>query len=120
VTLTATSSTTAIQFGPPRSIELLPAFATVELTIPVTVSASLPVGASVTIFLHVAGEDTCDRNGLDVRVPFVVGVPGIARAPELPRVAATATADRAPAIRRAPATSLRDSDAGVCIAQDRP
>jgi fungalysin metallopeptidase (M36)/PA domain-containing protein len=122
VTLTATASTTAIQFGPPRSVELLPAFATVELTIPVTVSASLPVGASVTVFLHVAGEDTCVRNGLDVRVPFVVGVASGASAPELPRIAAASptAADRAPAIRMAPATSLRDSDAGMCIAQDRP
>jgi len=120
VTLSASASTTAIQFGAPRPVALLPAFAAVELTIPVTISASLPVGASTTLVLHVAGDQTCDRGGLDVSVPFTVGG---ARAPEVARIAVTDeadAADRSPVIRLARVTSLRDFDAGVCIAQDRP
>ncbi|HMG21322.1 MAG TPA: M36 family metallopeptidase, partial [Kofleriaceae bacterium] len=109
VTLSAMSSTTLLKFGPPKSVALLPAFATVDLAVPITVSESLPNGASVNIFLHLGGEITCDRNGLDLKVAFTVGSPS-----------GVGAAGQGPAIRAAPAVSLRGADAGVCIAQDRP
>jgi hypothetical protein len=74
VTLTASASTLALAFGAPKTLATVSAFSTVDLTIPITVSPSLPFGASINLFLHVAGDETCDRGGLDILVPFVVGV----------------------------------------------
>jgi hypothetical protein len=73
----------------------------------------VPNHTSVTLTLHVAGDNTCDRNGLTVALTIQLGGP------------ATAGVDRAapeavPVIHRALVTSLADFDAGVCIAQDTP
>ena len=113
VTLTATSSVAGVTIGAPRPLALLPSFSSTTLTIPVTVAASVPNHTSVTLTLHVAGDNTCDRNGLTVALTIQLGGP------------ATASVDRAapeavPVIHRALATSLAAFDAGVCIAQDTP
>jgi hypothetical protein len=122
VTLTATSSNPGVQIGAPKPLALLPAFSTADLTIPVSVLSSVPRNTSVILTLHVAGEDTCDHNGTTVALAIQIGATGIAAVSGVDPVAATrATREAgAVAIHTAPATSLRDFDAGVCIAQDTP
>jgi large repetitive protein len=119
VMLTATSSNTGVQIGAPSPLALLPGFSTAELTIPVSVLASVPLNTSVTLTLHVAGENTCDRNGLNLTLTVQIGATVVATAPVID-VAASSPAPGIVAIHTAPATSLRAFDAGVCIAQDTP
>jgi hypothetical protein len=119
VTLTATSSNAGVRIGAPRPVALLPAFSAADLTIPVTVLASVPRNTSVTITLHVGAEDTCDRNGITVTLTIQIG----ASALDSGHVAAARLAPEpagAVAFHAAPATSLRGFDGAVCIAQDAP
>ena len=118
VTLTATSSNPGVKIGAPKPAALLPPFSNADLSIPVTVAASVPSGTTVTITLHVAAEDTCVRAGITVTQTLTIGVAGVART-SLDGVAASPAADAA-TLRSAPATSLRAFDTGVCIAQDQP
>jgi hypothetical protein len=110
VRLTATSSVPGVQIGAPKTLALLPAFSATELTIPVTVAASVPVGTAVTFTLHIAAEDTCIRAGLDVTFNATIGAAGLT----------SIAASRPDGMSIAPATSLRDFDTNVCIAQDTP
>jgi hypothetical protein len=118
LTLTATSSNAGVRIGAPRTLAVLPALSSTELTIPVSVLSSVPRNTSVTLTLHIAADDTCDRAGITTSLTFVVG----AATSAIDRVAAPDAPDQAGviAIHAAPATSLRDFDAGVCIAQDMP
>ena len=122
LTLTATSSNPGVKIGAPRVLALLPALSSADLTIPVSVLASVPRNTSVTLTLHIAAEDTCDRAGITTTLTFVVGGANIATARELDGVASLDAAAQTGevAIHAAPATSLRSFDAGVCIAQDVP
>ena len=117
VTLTATSSDAGVKIGAPSTLPLLPPFSSTALTIPVSVLASVPNGTSVTLTLHVAADQTCDPAGITITQTITIGASMVARAPELDGIAASSGA---PVIRMAPATSLRNFDAGVCIAQDTP
>jgi len=116
VTLTATSSNAGVKIGAPKPLALLPAFSNTDLTIPVSVLSSVPRGTSVTITLHVAAEDTCDRNGLNLTLTFQVGATAVAG---VAVNVSTREADAA-AIHGAPATSLREFDAAACILRDTP
>ena len=121
VTLTATSSVAGVTIGAPKTLALLPAFSTVDLTIPVTVQRTVANGTSVTLTLHIAADQTCDHAGITITQTIVIGTGGMMNASGPERVvAASAMRSDAVAIRTAPAASLRDFDAGVCILQDRP
>jgi hypothetical protein len=117
VTLTATSSNAGVRIGTPRALAVLPAFSSADLTIPISVAPSVLRNTSVTITLHIAAEDTCNRAGITVTFTLVIGASGGSTAAVVDRVVAT-SAD--PVIRTAPATSLRDFDSDVCVAQDAP
>jgi hypothetical protein len=119
VTLTATSSNTGVRIGAPHPVALLPAFSTADLTIPVTVLSSVPRNTSVTLTLHVAAEDTCDRAGINVTLTVVIGATGLVGVAQIDRASETAEAGVV-AIHTAPATSLHAFDSGVCILQDTP
>jgi len=120
LTLTATSSNPGVRIGAPRSLALLPAFASTELTVPVSVLSTVSRGTSVTLTLHIAADDTCDRAGITTSLTFVVG--GAPTATEADRVAALGAPAQPGlvAIHAAPATSLRAFDDAVCIAEDVP
>jgi len=120
LTLTATSSNPGVRIGAPRSLALLPAFASTELTVPVSVLSTVSRGTSVTLTLHIAADDTCDRTGITTSLTFVVG--GAPTATEADRVAALGAPAQPGlvAIHAAPATSLRAFDDAVCIAEDVP
>jgi hypothetical protein len=87
----------------------------------VTVQASVPNGTSVTLTLHVAADQTCDAAGITIAQTITIGATSVALAPGLGGVATSSSGEGdAPVIRMAPATSLRNFDAGVCILQDTP
>jgi hypothetical protein len=109
VQLTATSSVAGVKIGTPSTLPLLQPFSSTDLTIPVSVLASVPNGTSVTLTLHVAADQTCDSAGITITQTITIGASSVARA----------GLDR-PVIGAAPATSLRNVDAGVCILQDTP
>jgi hypothetical protein len=117
VTLTATSSVPGVTIGAPTPLSLLPPFSSTTLAIPVTVAASVPKGTVVTLTLHVGGEDTCDRAGTTITLMVTLGTANVARVAS-PIETTSSAPDAAPVILSAPATSLRDYDAGVCILQD--
>ncbi|HEY0986564.1 MAG TPA: M36 family metallopeptidase [Kofleriaceae bacterium] len=116
VKLTATTSTPGVTFGASSTLALLPPFSSTMLTIPVSVAASVPNGTSVTVTLHVAADNTCVRGGFDVTLPITIGTPMMMTAALDP----TATSSAPGTIRSAPATSMRNFDAAVCILQDTP
>jgi len=115
VTLTATTPFSGIRFGTPRPLALLPSTSGAELTIPVSVAATVP-RTTITFTVHIAAEDTCDRAGVTATRSIVIGGSSLSEA----RVATLAAPVQPGAveIHSAPATSLRAFDAGVCIAQE--
>ncbi|HZJ67487.1 MAG TPA: M36 family metallopeptidase [Kofleriaceae bacterium] len=87
VTLTATTSATGVRLGAPLKFNLVQPFTSSNLAIPVTVLQSAPRNALVTINLHVAGENTCDRNGVDIALTIRTG------ADDAPNTSATDNAE---------------------------
>jgi hypothetical protein len=119
VTVTATTSTTGIKLGAPLKIAAQQPFSSSTLTIPVTLLATAPHNTTVTINVHVGGDFTCNRNGIDTSVAIVTGfapTDGSSVAVSTPAVESASVV----ATQVAPATSLRDFDAAVCIAIDTP
>jgi hypothetical protein len=73
VTVTATTTATGIQIGAPLRITALQPFTSSSLTIPVTVLPTAPRNTLVTIKVHVAGDNTCDRSGVDASLTIRTG-----------------------------------------------
>ncbi|HEU4726618.1 MAG TPA: hypothetical protein VFT22_01975, partial [Kofleriaceae bacterium] len=80
VTIAATSSNAGIKLGAPLHMAALKPFTSAQLTIPVTVLPSAPRNTRVTINIHVAGQNTCDRNGVDASLVMLTGADDIANA----------------------------------------
>ncbi|HEU4729764.1 MAG TPA: M36 family metallopeptidase [Kofleriaceae bacterium] len=130
VTVTATSTGAGVKLGAPLKLAALPEFSSTDLAIPVTLSSTAPQNTTITINVHVAGQFTCDRNGIDVQLsvltganPMMVSASGTSQlTQQLSSAADEARADATGvvAMRVAPATSLRAFDAAVCIANDTP
>jgi large repetitive protein len=87
VTITATTSATGVRLGPQQKFNLLQPFSSSNLAIPVTVLQNAPRNQLVTINLHVAGDNTCDPNGVDISLTIRTG------ADDVPNSSATDNAE---------------------------
>jgi hypothetical protein len=74
VTVTATTAATGVRIGAPLKITALQPFTSSSLAIPVTVLQTAPRNTLVTIRVHVAGNNTCNANGVDASLTFRTGV----------------------------------------------
>jgi hypothetical protein len=74
VTVTASTTNTGVRLGAPLKIALVQPFSHSALTIPVTVLQTAPRNTLVTIKVHVAGDNTCDRSGVDASLTIRTGV----------------------------------------------
>jgi hypothetical protein len=115
VTVTATSAGAGVTLGKPLVIAAQPRFSSSTLSIPISLAANAPVNTMVTINVHVAGQFTCDRNGIDASVTVLTGAnPMMVTASRL--VSEPAEPSRVISTIAAPTTSLRAFDA-ACSAQ---
>jgi hypothetical protein len=73
VTITATTTATGVRIGAPIKISALQPFTSSSLAIPVTVLQTAPRNTLVTIRVHVAGDNTCTRNGVDASLTIRTG-----------------------------------------------
>jgi hypothetical protein len=80
VTITATTTNTGVALGKPVMISALQPFTSSQLAIPVTLLASAPRNTLVTIKVHVAGNFTCDKTGLDATLTILTGVDDVPNA----------------------------------------
>jgi hypothetical protein len=117
VTVTATSAGVGVKLGKPLVIAAQPRFSSSTLSIPISLAANAPVNTMVTISVHVAGQFTCDRNGIDASVTVLTGAnPMMGNTPRLDSEPSVSTEpSRVVSTVVAPATSLRAFDA-VCSA----
>ena len=117
VTVTATSAGVGVKLGKPLVIAAQPRFSSSTLSIPISLAANAPVNTMVTISVHVAGQFTCDRNGIDASVTVLTGAnPMMGNTPRLVSEPSVSTEpSRVVSTVVAPATSLRAFDA-VCSA----
>jgi hypothetical protein len=119
VTVTATSAGAGVTLGKPLVIAAQPRFSSSTVSIPISLAANAPVNTMVTINVHVAGQFTCDRNGIDASVTVLTGAnPMMINASRLASGSsdASATESRVISTILAPTTSLRAFDA-ACSAQ---
>jgi hypothetical protein len=86
VSITATTATPGVRLGAPVRLAALLPFNTAELAIPVTLLASAPRNATLTLQLRLTGEDTCDKGGVTVVVQETIGVDEVAAASTVDRV----------------------------------
>jgi hypothetical protein len=124
VSVTATTTNAGTRIGAPIRIPALLPFSSVDLTIPVTLLASAPANTPLTITVHVAGEQTCDRNGVTAVLTTPTGTINGTGALRIASAASTDTgvieASRVVATHEASVTSLGSVDAAVCITNDTP
>ncbi|HMG20916.1 MAG TPA: M36 family metallopeptidase, partial [Kofleriaceae bacterium] len=73
VTVTATSASTGVKLGPAIKMATLPRFSSSNLTIPISLAATAPVNTTITINVHVGGDGTCDKAGIDVSLSVLTG-----------------------------------------------
>jgi large repetitive protein len=74
VTVTATTSTGGVTLGKAVHLAAVQPFTSVDLTIPVSLALTAPRNTALTITLHLAGDETCDKNGVSVGVTQMIGV----------------------------------------------
>jgi len=91
VTVTPSTTSAGIRFGTPVVLPALQPFSSVDLAIPVTLLASAPRNTSVTINLHIAGEDTCDRAGTTISLTQRTGIDELVAATKVDQVETTLT-----------------------------
>ena len=91
VTVTPSTSNTGLKFGAPVVVPALQPFSSVDLAIPVTLLATAPRNTVVTINLHVAGEDTCDRAGTTLSITQPTGIDEVAASAKVDHVETTAS-----------------------------
>jgi Zn-dependent metalloprotease len=81
VVVTATSTATGLKLGAPLKIALQAPFSSSTLSIPVSLAANAPVNTKVTINVHVAGQFTCDKAGIDTSITVITGANPVAAPP---------------------------------------
>ena len=91
VTVTASTTNTGIKLGAPIAISALQPFTSASLSIPVTLLASAPRNTVVSIKLHVTGQNTCDRNGVDATISLKTGVDDVPNASNIDHAETRAT-----------------------------
>jgi hypothetical protein len=80
ITVTATTTNTGLRLGAPLKMSLLQPFSNANLTIPVTLLQSAPRNTVITIKIHVSGDETCDKNGVDATLSLRTGVDDVPNA----------------------------------------
>jgi hypothetical protein len=80
VSITASTTATGVRLGAPVKISALQPFTSSSLSIPVTVLPTAPRNTLVTINIHVAGDDTCDKNGINATLTVLTGVDDVPNA----------------------------------------
>jgi hypothetical protein len=74
VSVTASTTSTGVRIGAPIKIGALQPFTSSSLSIPVTVLPTAARNTPVTISLHVAGDSTCDKAGVNLALTIRTGV----------------------------------------------
>jgi hypothetical protein len=74
VTVTASTTATGVRLGAPIKMSLLQPFSNASLTIPVTLLQSAPRNTVITVKVHVTGDSTCDKAGVDATLTLRTGV----------------------------------------------
>jgi hypothetical protein len=116
VTVTATSAGAGVTLGKPLAIASQPNFSSSTLSIPISLAANAPVNTMVTINVHVAGQFTCTRNGIDASVTVLTGAnPTMVEPSPIVAQSSASVTEQSHVVSTvvAPATSLRGLDA-VC------
>jgi len=103
VSITATTASPGVRLGAAIQLPSVQPFNTLDLTIPVTVLPTAPRNTNITINLRLAGDGTCDRNGVTVGLTTLTGIDEIANAVKVDNVEAkqspwTPTGDGATAL----------------------
>ncbi len=118
MTVTATSTAAGVTLGKPLVIAAQPNFSSSTLSIPISLAANAPLNTMVTINVHVAGQFTCDRNGIDATLTVLTGAnPMKVNASRLASTEAATEQSRVVSTVVAPTTSLRAFDAACSAAQ---
>ncbi|TMQ13896.1 MAG: hypothetical protein E6J90_27630 [Deltaproteobacteria bacterium] len=74
VTVTASTTNTGFRIGAPIKIAAMQPFSSSSLTIPVTLLQTAPRNTVATITVHVAGEQSCDKSGVNLTLTMRTGV----------------------------------------------
>jgi hypothetical protein len=80
VSITASTTATGVRLGAPIKIAALQPFTGSNLSIPVTVLQTAPRNTLVTINVHVAGDNTCDKTGVNASLTIRTGVDDVPNA----------------------------------------
>ena len=112
VMVTATSTAAGVKFGAPLTIAAQPRFSSSTVSIPISLAATSPTNTTITINVHVAGQFTCDRNGIDATLTVLTGAnPTMVTAREAPEASTPAEPSSVISTVLAPTASLRAFDA---------
>jgi hypothetical protein len=90
VTVTAEASVAGLKL-PPVKLGLVPPFTSVEVTLPATLTASVPPDTAATITVHVAGLGGCDHNAISATLHARLGLDELAAVSRIDHVEAVAT-----------------------------
>jgi hypothetical protein len=91
ITVTASTTSTGVKLGTPVKVAAMQPFTSASLSIPVTVLPTAPRNTIVTIKLHAAGSNTCDRNGIDATILVKTGVDDVPNASNIDHAETRAT-----------------------------
>src|ERR1043165_29089 len=80
VSITASTTNPGVRIGAPLKITALQPFTSSSLATPGTVLQSAPRNTRVTIKIHVAGENTCDKSGVDATLTIRTGADDVPNA----------------------------------------
>jgi hypothetical protein len=81
VTVTATTAATGVRIGAPLKIDSVLPHSSLDITIPVTLLPTAPRNTPVTITVRVAGQNTCEPQGISLAITVPTGlddVPNVA------------------------------------------
>jgi len=78
VSITAKTTTGGVTIGKPVKLASVQPFTSVDVQIPVSLTLTAPRNTPLTITLSLAGDETCDKNGVSVGVTQLIGVDEIA------------------------------------------
>src|SRR5262249_11645861 len=91
VTVTASTTSTGVKLGAPIAIPAMQPFSSAQLSIPVTVLQTAPRNTTISIKLHITGQSTCDRNGIDATISVKTGVDDVLNASNVDHAETRAT-----------------------------
>jgi len=91
VSVTATTASPGVRIGTPLQIPTVAPHSSLSLSIPVTLLATAPRNTSIAITVHVAGLNTCTRDGITVALSVPTGIDEVAAASTIDHVQTTIT-----------------------------